>query len=235
MKLSSKENRTLAITITIWGIFLITCGLVMNNTSKPIILTKYDVKIEEKQLAKQQAKIIEIKVKDFEIEINKPISVDIKDYLENPEEIKDEVLKNLKLDTALVNINEAGKYQYTITYDKKKYVGNITVKEKELPNVQFTLKEIKIKKGEVLSGNKKDFINEEVSDEVLNNMKLNINPDYSNNPGEYIYTIIYKNVTYKGKIIVEDIVEQEKEKEKEPISVVEPSSEPKDTTEENKE
>ena len=166
MKLSSKENRTLAITITIWGIFLITCGLVMNNTSKPIILTKYDVKIEEKQLAKQQAKIIEIKVKDFEIEINKPISVDIKDYLENPEEIKDEVLKNLKLDTALVNINEAGKYQYTITYDKKKYVGNITVKEKELPNVQFTLKEIKIKKGEVLSGNKKDFINEEVSDEV---------------------------------------------------------------------
>ncbi|MBR2827726.1 MAG: hypothetical protein IKE70_00630, partial [Bacilli bacterium] len=54
---------------------------------------------------------------------------------------------------------------------------------------------------------------------VYDNMKLNINPDYSNNPGEYIYTIIYKNVTYKGKIIVEDI--EEVEKETNPITVIE--------------
>ena len=62
-------------------------------------------------------------------------------------------------------------------------------------------------------------------------MTLNINPDYSNNPGEYIYTIIYKNVTYKGKIIVEDI--KEPEKENKPITVVEPTT--NNNEEENKE
>ena len=34
----------------------------------------------------------------------------------------EKVLKSLKLDTSLVNINQAGDYNYTITYKKKKYI-----------------------------------------------------------------------------------------------------------------
>ena len=225
MKLTRKEKRILATTLSIWGFIFISCGIIMKTSIKPIIKTKYEVTLKEDQLTEQQAKLVEIKLKDFEIEINSPLSVNPKDYLANQEEIEDDVIKALKLDTALVNTTQPGKYEYTITYKKKKYVGNIIVKEKELPNVQFTLKEIKIKKGEVLSGNKRDFINEEITDEVYDNMKLNINPDYSNNPGEYTYTIIYKNVTYKGKIIVEDIEEKiVAEEEKGPITVIEPST-----------
>ena len=215
MKLTKKEKRILATTLSVWGIIFISCGIIMKTSIKPITHTKYSVSIKESQSNEQQLKLVEIKLKDFEIEINSPLSVNPKDYIANQEEIKEDIMNSLKLDTALVNTTEAGKYQYTITYKKKNYIGNITVKEKELPNVQFTLKEIRIKKGETLSGNKRDFINEEVYD----NMKLNINPDYSNNPGEYIYTIIYKNVTYKGKIIVEDI--EEVEKETNPITVIE--------------
>ena len=229
MKLTKKEKRILATTLSVWGIIFISCGIIMKTTAKPVIHTKYEVSLKESQLTEKQAKLVEIKLKDFEIEINSPLSVDAKDYVANQEEIGEDILKSLKLDTALVNTTQPGKYEYTITYKKKKYIGNITVKEKELPNVQFTLKEIKIKKGEVLSGNKRDFINEEITDEVYDNMKLNINPDYSNNPGEYIYTIIYKNVTYKGKIIVEDIEEEE---EKGPITVIEPTTTPTPTPEE---
>ena len=219
MKLTKKEKRILATTLSVWGIIFISCGIIMKTSIKPITHTKYSVSIKESQSNEQQLKLVEIKLKDFEIEINSPLSVNPKDYIANQEEIKEDIMNSLKLDTALVNTTEAGKYQYTITYKKKNYIGNITVKEKELPNVQFTLKEIRIKKGETLSGNKRDFINEEITDEVYDNMKLNINPDYSNNPGEYIYTIIYKNVTYKGKIIVEDI--EEVEKETNPITVIE--------------
>ena len=227
MKLTSKQKLILAATISIWGLVFVISGAIMNTLVKTKISTKFEVNIKETPLTEAQAKEDEILLKDFVIEVNSPISVDVKDYLKNPTTIKDDVIKKLKLDTALVNVTAPGNYQYTVAYKKKKYIGNITVKEKELPNVQFTLKEIRIKKGEVLSANKRDFINEEISDEVYNNMTLNINPDYSNNPGEYTYTIVYKDVTYKGKIIVEDI----KEVEITSISIDEPDSNKTDVVE----
>ncbi len=214
MKLTNKQRMILTITLTVWGIFLIISGVIMDGREKKIVHTAYEVTIEKKELKEAQAKMIDIKAKDIEIEINTPISVDIKDYIEKPEEIKEEIIKNLKLDTALVNVNQAGKYEYSISYNKKVFKGNIIVKEKELPNVQFTLKDIKIKKGEKLSDKIKDYINEELSEEAYDNMSISLPSDYSDNPGHYTYSIIYKKVTYNGTIDVEDIIEKEKEEEK---------------------
>lgn len=202
MRINNKEKRILSVVIAIWGIFLITSGLIMNGQIKPIINTVYTTKIETRKIAEAQAKTNEIKLKDITVEINNPISVDIKDYLEDIENLSETTIKNLKLDTSLVNINEAGTYQYTVTYKKKKYLGNIIVKEKELPNVKFTLKTIRIKIGESLSSNPRDYINETITDEVYNNLTLDISNVDTTKQQDYDYFIIYKGVTYQGKIEV---------------------------------
>ncbi len=201
---TSKQNRILSIFLASCAIFLIGSGLVMYTQSKPIVNTKYTVTVEKKKIAETQAKTDEIKVKDLEIEINNPLSVDVKDYLENLDKIKESTIKSLKLDTSLVNINQAGTYKYTIIYNKKKYVGNIKVKVKELPNVSLTLKTITLKTKEVLSKDPKTYIEGNIPDEVLNNIKLDIDSVDVENQGDYTYYIIYKGVTYQGKIEVRD-------------------------------
>ena len=204
MELSKKQTRILSSTLAGISIFMIGSGLVMDSNSKPIIHTKYTVNVEKKKIAEAQAKTDEIKLKDLEIEINNPISVNIKDYLEDIDKIKESTIKALKLDTSLVNINQAGSYKYTITYGKKKYIGNIKVKEKELPNVTLTLKSIKLNTKESLSSNPRTFIEGDISDEVYNNLTLDISKVDTENQGDYTYYIIYKGVTYQGKVEVRD-------------------------------
>ena len=189
MKLNQKQSRIFSSTLTVFSIFMIGSGLVLNANNQPIVHTKYTVSVEKKKIAEAQAKTDEIKVKDLEIEINNPISVNIKDYLDNVEKLKESTIKALKLDTSLVNINEAGTYKYTITYGKKKYLGNIKVKEKELPNVTLTLKSIKLKTKEALSSNPRTFIEGEISDEVYNNLTLDISKVDTQNQGDYTYLI----------------------------------------------
>ena len=204
MKFNQKQVRIFSSTLTAFSIIMIGSGLVLNTQNQPIVHTKYTVSVEKKKIAEAQAKTDEIKVKDLEIEINNPISVNIKDYLENVDKLKDSTIKNLKLDTSLVNINQAGTYKYTITYGKKKYIGNIVVKEKELPNVTITLKTIKLKTKDSLSSNPRTFIEGEISDDVYNNITLDISKVDTQNQGDYTYYIIYKGVTYQGKIEVRD-------------------------------
>ena len=204
MIMNQKQARIFSSTLSAISIFMIGSGLVMNTQNQPIINTKYTVSVEKKKIAETQAKTDEIKVKDLEIEINNPISVNIKDYLEDVDKLKESTIKLLKLDTSLVNINQAGTYKYTITYGKKKYIGNIKVKEKELPNVTLTLKNIKLKTKEALSSNPRTFIEGDISDEVYNNLTLDISKVDTQNQGDYTYYIIYKGVTYQGKVEVRD-------------------------------
>ena len=204
MKLKKKQIRTLSITLATFGVLLIISSLIMNAQVKPIVETKYTVSISSKRIEQAQAKTNEIKLKKIEVEINNPISVDIKDYLEDVDKISDETLKSLKLDTSLVNINQAGNYQYTIKYKKKKYLGTIVVKEKELPNVTITLKTIKLKTKDALSSNPRTFIEGDIPDEVYNNLTLDISKVDTQNQGDYTYLITYKGVTYQGKVEVRD-------------------------------
>jgi len=204
MNFSSKQNRILSIFLASIAVFLIGSGLIMNAESKPIIHTKYTVTVSTKKVAETQAKTDEIKVKNIEIEINNPLSVDVKDYLEDVEKLSDSTIKSLKLDTSLVNINQAGSYKYTIIFNKKKYLGTIKVKEKELPSVTLTLKTISIKTKDALSSNPRTFLEGEIPDEVYNNLTLDISKVDTENQGDYTYYIIYKGVTYQGKVEVRD-------------------------------
>ena len=204
-KLTGKEIRILSITTIVCSIILVGSGLIMNTQVKTITKTKYTVSVESKKIAEAQAKTNEIKIKNIELEINNPLSVNIKDYLEDADKLTDTALKSLKLDTSLVNINQAGTYKYTITYEDKKYNGEIVIKEKELPSVTITVKEeVNLTIGDSLSSNPRSFIKEEISDEVYNNLTLDISNVKLDVAGTYDYYITYKGVKYQGKVVVKD-------------------------------
>jgi len=204
MKLNNKEKTIIASVLGCWGIILISSGIVMNSKNKPVIHTKYTLDISERKIAETQAKTNEIKLKDIPIEINNPISVDVRDYLDNLENLNEETIKSLKLDTSRVNINEAGKYQYIVSYKKKKYLASVIVKEKVLPNIQFTLKDISITINEALSQNPSSYIKETLTDEILNNITLDLSEVDTTKPQNYNYYIIYNNTKYQGKITVNE-------------------------------
>ena len=196
--ITNKEARILSITIASCGILLIGSGILMNSSDRTIVKKNYSVEIKEEKIA--AAKTNELKLKDMILEINNPLSVNIKDYIENINDIESTVLKSLKLDTSMVNINQAGTYNYTITYKKKKYSATFTIKEKELPKVDLTLKNLSLEKGAALSTSLSTYIVEELSEEVKNNITLNLKDVNTTQPGEYQYTVIYDGKLYTGKI-----------------------------------
>ena len=204
MKLNQKELKILSITIAVWGFFLIGNGFVVNNNKKIITKVNYKLDVSTEKISEAQAKRNEIIVKNLEVEIDNPISVNIKDYLVDADKISQSMLNKLKLDTSLVNTSQAGTYNYTITYKKKKYQGTIKVKQKELPDINFTLKEITIYVGEAIPSDKRTYIKESISDEIFNNIILDLSQVDNSKQNSYKYFITYKNTKYEGTINVRD-------------------------------
>lgn len=197
--LTNKESRVLSITLACCGLLMIASGLTMTlSGDKVVVKHTYTLDIAESKVA--QAQTNELKLKDMELEINNPLSLNINDYLENANEIEPSILKALKLDTSTVNINQAGSYNYIIQYKKKKYNGVFVIKPKELPKVEITLKNLSLEKGSALSTNVSTYISEELTDEVKNNIIINLKDVNTTQPGEYQYTVTYDNKLYTGKI-----------------------------------
>ena len=90
----------------------------MSQDKKTIVKKTYSIDVSTQQISQIQAKKNEIIVKDITIEAGNPISSNVRDYLENPDQISDTMLAQLSkgLDTSSVNINQAGTYTYSITY-----------------------------------------------------------------------------------------------------------------------
>ena len=146
-----------------------------------------------------------IKLKNFEIETNTPLSIKIADYLE--ETVSDEVLANLKLDTSSVNVKEVGTYKYKVYYKKKEFEGTIKVIEKVAPTNQvdtISIKSFTIKKGIALSTNPADYITDPspLTDEVKALLKFNFSEVDINKPGTYQYTVTFNNSIYTANITV---------------------------------
>ncbi len=211
MKLNKKEIQILSIFIAIWGVFFVISGTVMSMDKKTITKKIYSIDVSTKQISKVQAKKNEIILKDITILEASPLSTSIKDYLKNPDQISDDMLKQLEqnLDTSSVNINQPGTYVYTITYKKKLYQAKITIKAKELPKVNITLKEKNMPTTGTISRNIRDYIYEDITDEVFNNMVLDLKEVIAHQkiPGKYKYAIIYNDTTYYGDFIIHEPVE----------------------------
>lgn len=199
-KLTKKETRIISLALASWGVIMLGSGFTMKSMIKPTEVKKNDLEVIHKRVA--EIKTNEIKLKDMELEINQSLSVDVKDYLENLADINQEVLKSLKLDTSMVKVNEAGSYTYTISYKKKKYNGTFTIKEKELPNVDLTINNLRLTIGSPLSTDKQVYIKETLTDEIKNNILIDLTAVDTQKVGNYKYTVTYNGILYTGTIEV---------------------------------
>lgn len=199
-KLTIKETRIISLALASWGIILTGSGLTMNLMTKPVPVAKNDLNIIHKRVA--EVKSNEIKLKDIELEINEPLSVNVKDYLENANDIDDETLKVLKLDTSMVKTSEPGTYTYTVSYKKKKYNGTLVIKEKELPNVDLTVNNLTLTIGSPLSTDKQIYVKETLTDEMKEAIIIDLTKVNTTKAGNYEYTVIYNNISYTGHIEV---------------------------------
>ena len=165
-----KKTRIISITLAIWGVIFLITGGILSTIDRTIVKTEYSVNVDNQKVSDLRTK--EIKLKDMELEENNPLSVDPADYIVDSDQISENILKALKLDTSMVNINEPGEYKYTIRYKKKVYTGKFTITEKKLPTVTLTLKEINLNVGDAISRNVSSYINESLPEEVYNNPPL---------------------------------------------------------------
>ena len=198
--MTNKERRALSITIATCGIMLIGSGLIMTTTNTTTIKKQYSVEISQKRVA--SAKVNLIKLKDMELEVGTPLSVNVQDYLEDPEELETSVIKALKLDTSAINTSQPGTYTYTIQFKKKKYNGTFKIKEKQLPQMQFTLKEISIPKGTALSTDLSTYVVQTLTDEIKNNTTLDLSSVNAAQVGVYQYSVSYNGQTFVSTINV---------------------------------
>ena len=77
--------------------------------------------------------------------------------------------------------------------------------EKELPKVDLTVKNFKLTVNSPLNANPEDlstYIEEELTEEVKNNITLDLSQVRTDQEGTYEYSVTYNGTIYKGKIEV---------------------------------
>lgn len=230
--LSQKQKRIIIIAIAFWGIIFISSGVSMTFMDKPITQTKTKLEVTEKRIANMKSN--EILLKAMEQEIDQPISVNITDYLENVNDIDQSIINELQLDTSMVNVREAGTYTYTITYKKKTFNGTFTIKEKPLPDMVLTLKNLNLEIGSALSTDIQTYITEPLTDEVKQNIVLNLDKVNTAQQGNYQYTVTYNNRLYTGTITIYEPQKTEEKNEQKVEGEQEKTEQGKDTTVEEK-
>lgn len=192
----NKGLRVLLLSLTFSGLLSTTSGIILNSMDIKPTKNKINVKVVEKQVSRLKTNIPVLK--DVEVEVNEPISVDVKEYINNLDDIDHSVLREFKLDTSLVNLTQPGKYQYTISYDNKKYNGNVIVKEKEDKTIKLQIKSLKFKLNEQIPTDVTKYIDTTLSPEMLEKVKLDISKVNNKVAGDYQYTITYENQLYTG-------------------------------------
>ena len=206
-----KQRTIIIVTLTLWSIVFIGSGITMQMMDKPKTKTKTELKITQKRVANMKSN--EILLKSMEQEINQPLSMNVKDYLENVDDIDNTILNELKLDTSMVNVNQAETYTYTVTYQKKTFNGTFEIKEKPLPDMVLTLKNLNLELGSALSTDIQTYITETLTEEVKPNVKLDLTNVNTAQAGNYQYTVTYNGRLYTGNIT---IYEPQKTEEKDP-------------------
>lgn len=109
-------------------------------------------------------KVQTITLKPINIKLGTPLQTDISYYV--IEQLNDFDKSNMVIDLSNVNINQAGTYQYSITYNQSIYTGNITVTEDQ-PTLSSGIPETKEENKETEIPN--------TNNEEINNTDQNIN------------------------------------------------------------
>ncbi len=188
-------------TFTVLGCLCIISGISIPHMIKFEKDSVVKLNVTQKQVT--NVKNNEIKLKDIQLEIGKSLSTDCHDYLVDPNNIEESIIKQLKLNISKVNINEEGNYTYSITYNKKIYNGSITITPKPLPNVDsITLNALSLEVGSTLPTNIETYVQEKLAPEVLAAIKLDISNVNPTIPGRYLYSISYNKMLYTSTITI---------------------------------
>lgn len=200
--IKNKGTKILILSLTFSGLLSTGTGIVLNNMKVNTSSSKIDVKVIEKQVARLKSNVPVLK--DLEVIIDEPISVDVKDYISNIDDISPEVLRLFKLDTSLVNVSQPGKYTYYIQYNNKKYNGSITIKEKEEKKKVNTLhiKNFSIKVNDNLPTDYVSYIEDDINTLDVNEILIDTSKVDIHVAGDYQYTITYGKMMYTGTIKV---------------------------------
>ena len=189
-------------TFSFLGVLCITSGVSMPYLAKATEKSSV-TKLSVTQRKVTNAKSNEIKLKDVKIEVNQLLSLNTADYLANPDDIEDSIVKRLKLDTSNVNTNQVGNYSFTITYNKKIYNGTVMVINKTLPQVStMTLNSLSFEVGSNLPVDVSSYIKEQLSDEVKAAIILDTSNVDTNKPGSYLYSVSYNGKLYTNTITI---------------------------------
>lgn len=189
-------------TFSFLGVLCITSGVSMPYLAKATEKSSV-TKLSVTQRKVTNAKSNEIKLKDVKIEVNQLLSLNTADYLANPDDIEDSIVKRLKLDTSNVNTNQVGNYSFTITYNKKIYNGTVMVINKPLPQVStMTLNSLSFEVGSNLPVDVSSYIKEQLSDEVKAAIILDTSNVDTNKPGSYLYSVSYNGKLYTNTITI---------------------------------
>lgn len=189
-------------TFSFLGVLCITSGVSMPYLAKATEKSSV-TKLSVTQRKVTNAKSNEIKLKDVKIEVNQLLSLNTADYLSNPDDIEDSIVKRLKLDTSNVNTNQVGNYSFTITYNKKIYNGTVMVINKPLPQVStMTLNSLSFEVGSNLPVDVSSYIKEQLSDEVKAAIILDTSNVDTNKPGSYLYSVSYNGKLYTNTITI---------------------------------
>lgn len=226
--MKTKTRIILTSTLAIIGLILSGTGIYLELTDHPLakveIKINYDTPIEQDLI---------ITLKEIKLPINSSLSMDIQNYIEEP--VENNILQSLVLNTTKVDMTKTGTYPYTITYKDQIFEGKIIVEENVVKesviqeeNNKLTLKNISLKLGEKLSEDINDYIVEQITDEMKQQIKLDTANVIINKQGSYQYTITYNGILYTGTIKIEENqkIESAKPEEKE-------SKETEEKTEEN--
>lgn len=189
-------------TFSFLGVLCITSGVSMPYLAKATEKSSV-TKLSVTQRKVTNAKSNEIKLKDVKIEVNQLLSLNTADYLANPDDIEDSIVKRLKLDTSNVNTNQVGNYSFTITYNKKIYNGTVMVINKPLPQIStMTLNSLSFEVGSNLPVDVSSYIKEQLSDEVKAAIILDTSNVDTNKPGSYLYSVSYNGKLYTNTITI---------------------------------
>lgn len=189
-------------TFSFLGVLCITSGVSMPYLAKATEKSSV-TKLSVTQRKVTNAKSNEIKLKDVKIEVNQLLSLNTADYLANPDDIEDSIVRRLKLDTSNVNTNQVGNYSFTITYNKKIYNGTVMVINKPLPQVStMTLNSLSFEVGSNLPVDVSSYIKEQLSDEVKAAIILDTSNVDTNKPGSYLYSVSYNGKLYTNTITI---------------------------------
>lgn len=198
--INKRTINILIVSFAFLGVLCILSGLIMPSFALP----KENVinfSINQERIEPEVDSFV-IRPRNLTKEIHQPMSENILDYLYDIHTLDENIIKELVLDISSVNIYEPGVYTYFIFHNDNKYTGSITVRERDLPRLDLTLRSLSFERGSVIPTDINMFIEEVIPVELLSLMTIDLSNVDTNVVATHQYTITFNGRLFTGTISI---------------------------------